>query len=125
MALAQQRSIETISLNDKLILLIATLLALWVSYQLFYKTYDLEPGENAIELGRIETNGIIRRRHAKSLAWGDVEGTSKLYLRDIIITPKRVGATVFWGNDQSLYIEPDTMLQFDEVTNDQIGRAHV
>lgn len=114
------QKLVTISFNDKLILFGASLLALWVSHQLFYKAYELDPGENAVELGMIETSGSIRRRHAKSLAWGDVKGTSKLYLRDIVITPKEVGATVSWGKGQSLFIEPDTMVQFDEVTNDRV-----
>ncbi len=106
--------------SDRLILVVASLFALLISHRLFFKVYEIPPGDNALELGNIHTEGTVRRRHGKSLAWGDVSGTSTLYLRDILITPKEIGATVTWGNGQSLLIEPNTMVQFDEVSNDKI-----
>lgn len=106
--------------TDKILLVFAGLLFAASVYGLIF--YGGRPNVNpdGVALGTISTRGKIKRRHAKSLYWETFTGNSTVYLRDIVYTPKNSVADFRWGQDQSLRLEPDSMVQFDEITLDKI-----
>lgn len=111
---------EGLEWADKLILVGAVVLFLISTGGLYFsqKATGLDP--NAMELGELVTSGKVKRRHARSLHWQSFSGRSKVYLRDIIYTPKDSSAEFRWGGDQVLKLEPDSMVQFDEVTLNRV-----
>ena len=62
------------------------------------------------------TEGEIKRRGARSLEWEDIHGETKIYLRDTVFTPERTRSEVVFPNGTVFRLEPNSMVQFDEVT---------
>lgn len=90
------------------------------SYLLFFYAPKLDiQGGNRI--GTIYPRGVIRRRVARSLSWENLVGSSTLYLRDIIYAPKESSAEVELEGGKKITLLPDSMIQLDEVTSDQIS----
>lgn len=110
----------TVQWGDRALLVLALVLFIFSAHGLYFsqKPTGLDP--SAIELGNLVSNGKIKRRHAKSLHWQTVSGENKVFLRDIVYTPKDSTAEFRWGNGHVLNLEPDSMVQFDEVTLDKI-----
>lgn len=106
---------------DQLLMVISFLLFSLSAYQLSYYSGESTLQEGAVEIADITTSGTIRRRHARTLHWGSVTEMGKVYLGDIVYTPKETGAEVTWGENERLELEPETMVQFDEITLNRIS----
>lgn len=105
--------------GDRTILLFASLGLVAVLYLLFF--YNPHgPLSNAVEVGTLRTDSMVRRRHAKTLYWHDLRREGIIYLRDIVYTPKDSMAIVTFKDGRTLELKPDTMVQFDEITVDGI-----
>ncbi len=105
--------------GDQIMMAIAGLGLLYVIFLLFF----YERGSvtrSAQKVGVLKTDGVVKRRHAKTLHWLDVKGEGEIYLRDIVYTPKNTEATIVFNNNKSIKLEPETLVQFDEMTLDQI-----
>lgn len=101
--------------------LFAILLFLFSGYQLFYFSGESQVPPDAVQIGTLKTEGSIRRRHARTLHWGNVAHSGNVYVGDIIYTPKDTTAVVSWGKNETLGLEPDSMVQFDEITLDSVS----
>ena len=105
--------------NDRWVLLLAFICLFVSSYFLFFHQSSIQIADGAIPIGTLRTDGTVRVRHAKNLYWGNVNSDSTVYLRDIIYTPKDTTAEFVW-NDKRLVLEPESMVQFDEVSMDRM-----
>lgn len=90
------------------------------SYLLFF--YHPELGTQGISIvGHISPKGVVRRRVARRLHWDNVSKPAPLYLRDIIYAPKNAGALVELTGGRKIELLPDSMIQLDEVTGDNVN----
>ena len=105
---------------DRIAIIGSLLLLLLSSYRLFTSRYSTGLDPNAKIVGSLSTTGTVKWRHAKSLGWDTVSGNSPVYVRDMIYTPKDTIAEFHWGDNQSFELEPESMVQFDEVTQDHL-----
>jgi hypothetical protein len=106
--------------GDRVILLIAIIFFCVTGYFLFFETTEGRLKKGMTVLGKISTRGVVRRRHAGSLYWSNISGEATLYLRDTVYTPMDTTAEVIFNGNQKLELEPDSMVQFDEITVDKI-----
>lgn len=105
------------SLQDKILILIAGISFLIAGYFLFFGM-PRSWFANMQVIGEIESSTSIRRRHSGTLSWQTLNGTNKIYLRDIVYVPKDSTASVKFGA-KSFTLPADTMVQFDESSIDQ------
>jgi len=70
-------------------------------------------------VGQIKVQGSVRRRVARSLHWANLtDGT--VHLKDIVYTPRDSRAVVTFKNGKTLEMEPDSMVQFDELNSGEV-----
>ncbi|MBY0371633.1 hypothetical protein K2X33_13185 [bacterium] len=102
--------------GDRLLIALALLfftMALYglVNYQPFY-----EGPAGLVSVGQVTVQGKLRRRHAGSLAWSEIEGEGQIFLRDLVYTPPGVVAEVTGTDGKTMTLPQDSLVQFDEVT---------
>lgn len=103
---------------DRIMLLVALALAFLSSYFLFKPTeFNLV---SPVFIGEVETEGSVQRRPSRSLSWQTINGGSSIYLKDYVYTPKDTRAKVIFSNKSFIELEPDSLIQFDEILQDQI-----
>lgn len=107
--------------GDRLLLVLAFFLFSYSSYFLSHYSFENQVPEGAVELGTLKSSGVVRRRHARTLHWANVAKEGSVYLGDIIYTPKNTTAEVSWGKNEKIELEPDSMVQFDEVTLNRVS----
>lgn len=104
---------------DRSVLLLSLLAIFFLSYFLFFQENKLSVNSLQV-VGTIETNGILQRRQPRSLGWENIKTNSKIYLKDFIYVPKNTKATIVLQDNKTLELESDSMIQFDEIFQDQI-----
>jgi hypothetical protein len=104
---------------DRGVLLLSFLAILFLSYFLFFQQNKLSVSSLQV-VGTIQTDGILQRRQPRSLGWEDIKTDSQIYLKDFIYVPKNTKATIVLKNKKTLELESDSMIQFDEIFQDQI-----
>jgi hypothetical protein len=82
----------------------------------FLPQFDVGPLE---KIGDLKTSGVVKRRHAKTLSWGEIDGQGPVYLRDTVYT-KDKGAAITFNNKKTLEMDRETMVQFDNIDGDMI-----
>lgn len=98
--------------RDLIVVAVASVVLSIVLYFLFFAP-SISWLQNAKQVGKIQTNGTVRRRHGGNLAWGNIKGSAPVYLHDIVYVPKGTEASVTLGQ-KTVPLPDDTMIQFDE-----------
>lgn len=121
---AQRRNAALFGWTDR-ILIVAATVSLVVLIPAFFS--DRQFGTSIAHtpvVGAISVDKIVRRRHSKSLRWEDLRGNdAPVYLRDIVYTPKDTHVEVRLKNGESAVLPTDSLIQFDEVTLDNLQIA--
>jgi hypothetical protein len=104
---------------DRGVLLLSFLAIFFLSYFLFFQQNKLSVSSLQV-VGTIQTDGILQRRQPRSLGWENIQTDSQIYLKDFIYVPKNTKATIVLKNKKTLELESDSMIQFDEIFQDQI-----
>ena len=105
--------------QDRLILVLALLIAIATGYFLFVYDAEFRNPEDAVKIGLIKTESSVRIRHAKSLRWGTAHNEASIYLKDMVYNPKGYPAEFVW-KDKKFILEPETLVQFDEAHLDNL-----
>ena len=100
-------------LGTTLVSLVASL------YLLVFWTRTQGAGDTPL-IGKIEPSGTLRRRYARSLQWDDVSAEAPVYLKDYVYTPADVRATVTLLNNKKVELDPETLVQFDDILGDDL-----
>jgi len=106
--------------KDRIILIVAVAGLCAILYLLFFYS-PLDWIINAKSVASIKTEGTVRRRHAGNLAWRNIKGQDSIYLRDVVYVPKNTEAFVTLPGKGTFPLPPDTMVQFDETSLDEIA----
>lgn len=71
-----------------------------------------------VEIGSLQTPTGVKRRHAKALEWEDIKNQTTIYTKDLVYTPVESSAEVKLADNRVLVLEPDSLVEFESVTND-------
>ena len=104
---------------DRWLILLACLFILLTGYSLFFYQQTVGLSGDAVLIGTIQSDGPIRFRHARTLVWGVSQSDTDVFLRDTIYTPKGTTAEFQW-NDKKFFLEPESLVQFDEASLDKL-----
>lgn len=115
------RNIIPTTKGDKALIFLAMLVFLGSGYHLSHFASEGGVAGDAVEVGAFTTSGTIKRRHARTLHWGNVAHSGKVYLGDIVYTPKNTTTEITWGKNEKIELEPDSMVQFDEITLNRVS----
>lgn len=102
--------------GDRMLIVLALVLFGFALYRLVNYIPSYEGPSGLVSVGKVEVDGVLRRRHAGSLAWTEIRGEAELYLRDLVYTPTGVIARVTGLDGRSMTLPQDSLVQFDEVT---------
>ncbi|MCB0418559.1 MAG: hypothetical protein KDD39_12985 [Bdellovibrionales bacterium] len=80
---------------------------------LLYRPSD--PTVKGESIGKIESSGTVRRRHARSLLWKDLPTSDSLHNLDYVYVLPGNSARVILDNGNTLELPPGTMVQFDSL----------
>lgn len=100
-------------------LLLGALFGAFLSLYFLFKPADFSTVSLQF-VGEIQSDGVIQRRPSRSLSWQKMNGGGSVYLRDYVYVPKDTKAKVVFENNTFLDLEPDSLIQFDEILQDQI-----
>ncbi len=101
--------------GDRLLIGVASILFLVALNWLVTYRPAYEGAGGLVEIGTVTTDAAIRRRHAGSLAWSEIEEEGAIYLRDLVYTPSGVSAEVRLKDGRVVTLPADSLVQFDEV----------
>jgi predicted secreted protein len=101
---------------DRFLILIAGCVFALCFYLLIHYQSEVRSPGSELRIGTIQSIQPIRRRHAGSLAWVEVEGLNEIFLRDIVYTPIGVRAEVKMKDGRTALLPADSLIQFDEIT---------
>lgn len=113
---ARQHSIVLPKAGDRLLVSAALLLFGFALHRLITHRPAYEGPGGLVAIGSITVEGAVRRRHAGSLAWSEIEGEGDVYMRDLVYTPPGIAATVRMNDGREVTLPPDSLVQFDEIT---------
>lgn len=105
--------------TDRGLVLLACFLVLVTGYFLFFHRNRIGIGSDAVLIGKIQSEGVIRLRHARNLRWGESDRETDIYLKDTVYTPRGTTAEFQWG-DKKFLLEPESLVQFDEASLDRL-----
>lgn len=109
------------SRQDKLLIGAGLFCALIASYPLLVGNQDSTLLNGAEKIGGLKTSGVVQRRHARALSWGKIRREGTVYKKDIIYAPKGTSAEIVLSGNEKLILEPDSMVEFDDVSSDKMG----
>ncbi len=102
--------------GDRLLVTAALLLFGFALYRLITHRPAYEGPGGLVAIGSISVEGAVRRRHAGSLAWSEIETEGDVYMRDLVYTPPGIAATVRMKDGREVTLPSDSLVQFDEIT---------
>ncbi len=116
LALSVSYAIPTLRGGDRLLVIGAAALFCFALYRMvsYRPVYD-GPG-GLIAIGEVRTDTAVRRRHAGSLAWSEIDEAGPIFLRDLVYTPAGVTAQVVMSDGRTMPLPPDSLIQFDDIT---------
>jgi hypothetical protein len=109
------------SKQDRLLIGAGLLCALIASFPLLLGTQDSSLMKGAEKIGGLKTSGVVQRRHARALSWGKIRREGTIYKKDIVYAPKGTTAEIVLSGNEKLVLEPDSMVEFDDVSSDKMG----
>jgi hypothetical protein len=115
-ALAIESSIPMVRGGDRLLVIGATALFCFALYRMVNYRPDYEGPGGLVAIGEVKTDTAVRRRHAGSLAWSEIEQQGPIFLRDLVYTPPGVVAEVVMEDGRHMPLPPDSLIQFDDIT---------
>jgi len=103
---------------DYWLLIFSAIGSVVVVYLLFFTRTNFRFDGKVV--GVLKTDAEVRRRHERSLGWEEIGRDENLFRKDIVYTPKDTSAFIEFGDHRKIQLEPDSMIQLDDVTREQI-----
>ncbi len=113
---AREHSIALPKTGDRLLVTAALCLFGFALYRLVTHRPAYEGPGGLVSIGALSVEGAVRRRHAGSLAWSEIETEGDVYMRDLVYTPPGIAAVVHMNDGREVTLPPDSLVQFDEIT---------
>ncbi len=98
---------------DRLLLVISLLGIIILLVFFFYTPHEVWHRE---PIAILKTSSTAKRRLSNSLTWTTIKESGQIFLKDTVYIPPKTTATAIFKDNSSLHLEPNTMIQFDEVT---------
>ncbi|NBX92013.1 MAG: hypothetical protein EB120_02070 [Proteobacteria bacterium] len=109
------------SKQDRILIGIGIALSLVASFALTWSGSDALLLKDAIKIGVLETSNAVQVRHAKALSWDRIRRRGNVYQKDMVYAPKGSSAVITLSKDEKLFLESDSMVEFDNVSSDRMN----